>query len=136
MKPIASDGETPVRVVDSSGWIEHFADGPLAAGFTSFLSDPDRIVTPTLVLYEVYRWARRHGDDRKAMEIVGHLEHTRFVVVDASTAISAAELSVDHGLAAADALIYAAARLEGCELVTADTDFRGLPGIVLVEAEV
>ena len=82
MSPIASDAESPFRVVDSSGWIEHFADGPLAAGFTPFLSDPDKIVTPTLVLYEVYRWARRHGGDRKAMEIVGHLENTRFAGVD------------------------------------------------------
>ena len=136
MSPIASDAEPPFRVVDSSGWIQHFADGPLAAGFTPFLSDPDKIVTPTLVLYEVYRWARRRGGDRKAMEIVGHLEHTRFAGVDVSTAIVAAELSVDHGLAAADTLIYATARLERCELITADTDFRGLPGVTLIEADV
>jgi toxin FitB len=135
MRPIASDAASPARVVDSSGWIEHFADGPLAARFTPFLCDPDKIVTPSLVLYEVYRWARRHGGDREAMEIVGHLEHTRFAVVDVSTAIVAAELSIDHGLAAADALIYATARLEGLELVTADTDFRGLPGVTLIEAE-
>jgi predicted nucleic acid-binding protein len=136
MKPTASDAGPPVRVVDSSGWVEHFADGPLAGGFTPFLTDPDKIVTPTLVLYEVYRWARRHGGDREAMEIVGHLEHTRFAVADVSTAIAAAELSIDHGLAAADALIYAAARLEGLELVTADTDFRGLPGVTLIEADI
>jgi predicted nucleic acid-binding protein len=135
MRPTASDAGSSVRVVDSSAWIEHFADGPLAARFTPFLSDSDKIITPTLVLYEVYRWARRHGGDREAMEIAGHLEHTRFVVADVSTAIAAAELSSDHGLAAADALIYATARLEGCELVTADTDFRGLPGVTLIEAE-
>jgi len=31
-------------------------------------------------------------------------------------------------------MIYATARLRGCELVTADTDFRGLPGVTLLEA--
>jgi predicted nucleic acid-binding protein len=48
-------------------------------------------------------------------------------------AITAADLSVDHGLVAVDALIYATARLEGCELVTADPGSRGLPGVTLIE---
>ena len=61
------------------------------------------------------------------------MEYTRFIAVDTHMAITAADLSVDHGLVAVDALIYATARLEGCELVTADTDFRGLPGVTLIE---
>jgi predicted nucleic acid-binding protein len=135
MRPIVSDAGSPVRVVDSSAWIEHFADGPLAARLTPVPSDSDKIFTPTLVLYEVYRWARRHGGDREALEIAGHLEHTRFAISDVSTAIVAAGLSIEHGLAAADALVYATARLEGCELITADPDFRGLLDVTLIEAE-
>ena len=30
-------------------------------------------------------------------------------------------------------MIYATARLKRCELVTADADFRGLPGVTLLE---
>ena len=69
------------------------------------------------------------------MEVVGHLEYTRIVPADTTVAIVAVDMSIDHGLAAADAFIYATARLQGCELVTADTDFRGLPGVTLIEAE-
>jgi PIN domain. len=123
------------RVVDSSGWIEYLADGPLAAAFAPYLAPPEDILTPAAVLYEVYRWARREGGDAPAMEAVAQLEQTRFVPADHIVAIAAAELSVDRGLAAANAFIYATARLEGCELVTADTDFRGLPGVTLIEAD-
>jgi Predicted nucleic acid-binding protein, contains PIN domain len=123
------------RVVDSSGWIEYLADGPLAAAFAPYLAPPEDVLTPAAVLYEVYRWARREGGDAPAMEAVAQLEQTRLVPADHIVAITAADLSIDHGLAAADALIYATARLEGCELVTADTDFRGLPGVTLIEAD-
>ena len=44
-------------------------------------------------------------------------------------AIVAAEIGAERGLATAAAFIYATARLEGCELVTLDADFRGLPGV-------
>ncbi len=44
-------------------------------------------------------------------------------------------MSVDHGLVAADAMIYATARLQRCELVTADADFRGLTGVILLEEQ-
>jgi predicted nucleic acid-binding protein len=123
------------RIVDSSGWIEYLADGPLAAAFAPYLAPPEDVLTPAAVLYEVYRWARREGGDAPAMEAVAQLEQTRLVPADHIVAITAADLSIDHGLAAADALIYATARLEGCELVTADTDFRGLPGVTLIEAD-
>ena len=123
------------RVVDSSGWIEYLADGPLAAAFAPYLAPPEDVLTPAAVLYDVYRWARREGGDAPAMEAVAQLEQTRLVPADHIVAITAADLSIDHGMAAADALIYATARLEGCELVTADTDLRGLPGVTLIEAD-
>ena len=34
----------------------------------------------------------------------------------------------------AHAIIFATARPQSCELVTADADFRGLPGVALIEA--
>lgn len=92
------------------------------------------IITPVQVLFEVYRWALRSGGDAAAMEIVSHLEFTRFVPADATPAVIAVQLGDDHALAAADAMIYATARLHRCDLVTADADFRGLPGVVVLEA--
>jgi len=124
-----------VKVIDSSVWLELVTDGPLAVRCAEHLTDLAEVVTPTVVLFEVYRALRRQGRERAALRTVGEMEYTRFVAVGPHVAITAADLSIDHGLAAVDALVYAVARLEGCELITADVDFRGLPGVTLIEAE-
>jgi len=130
MRLTASEG---MRVLDSSVWIEHLSGGALAERCASYLTAEREVVTPIQVLYEVYRWTLRHVGERAAMEVVGHMECTRFVPADVTTAVVAVQLSADHGLAAADAMIYATARVKRCELVTADADFRGLPGVTLLE---
>lgn len=124
-----------MKVIDSSVWLELVTDGPLAARCAEHLADLAEVVTPTVVLFEVYRVLRRQGRERAALRTVGEMEYTRFVALGPHVAITAADLSIDHGLAAVDALVYAVARLEGCELITADVDFRGLPGVTLIEAE-
>ena len=124
-----------MKVIDSSVWLELVTDGPLAVRCSEHLADLAEVVTPTVVLLEVYRVLRRQGRERAALRTVGEMEYTRFVAVDTHVAITAADLSIDHGLAVVDALSYATARLEGCELVTADTDFRGLPGVTLIEVD-
>ena len=94
------------------------------------------IVTPVQVLFEVYRWAsaqrrrrRSHGDRHPpgvhALRPGGR-DDGRGRGVNSSD---------DHALAAADAMIYATARLHRCDLVTADADFRGLPGVILLEEQ-
>jgi len=88
-----------------------------------------------VVLYEVYRWARREGGDSPAMEAVGHIEHTRIVSADAAAAIVAAEVGAERGLPAIDAFVYGTARLEGCGLVTLNGHFRDLPGVTLLGAQ-
>lgn len=52
--------------------------------------------------------------------------------VDDSLALEAADLSLAHGLAMADSLVYATARRYGAQLVTVDTDFEGLPDAIVV----
>ena len=42
---------------------------------------------------------------------------------------TAADLSLEHGLAMADALILATAKLFRAELITSDRDFERVPGV-------
>ena len=50
-------------LIDSSGWIEFFIDGPKAGAFAPLLKDTTRVVTPTIVLYEVFKkLTRDHGE--------------------------------------------------------------------------
>lgn len=46
-------------VVDSSGWIEFVRDGPKADAYAAYLKNLDKVLTPTVVLYEVYKRLKR-----------------------------------------------------------------------------
>lgn len=41
-------------LIDSSGWIEFFADGALSKEYSIYIKEQNQIITPTLVVYEVY----------------------------------------------------------------------------------
>jgi predicted nucleic acid-binding protein len=121
-------------VIDSSGWVEYLTDGPLAGHYVRYLADLSKLVTPTTVLFETYRILMRRWSQDVAYLAVAEMGYTRVVSLDSATGIAAADFSLEYGLATADAFVYAAARLNGCELVTSDADFRGLPGVTLIEA--
>ena len=52
--------------------------------------------------------------------------------IDESLALEAADISLVHGLAMADSVVYATARRHGAKLVTADADFEKLPEAVVI----
>ena len=66
------------------------------------------------------------------MEAVSALCRATIAPVDEPLALEAADLSLTHGLAMADSLVYATARRFGAKLVTGDLDFDGLPDTVVV----
>ena len=115
-------------LVDSSGWIEFFTDGPLADDFAPYLVDLAEVVTPTIVIFEVFRVIRRQRSEEEAIEAVAQMQKTSVVDLDQFLALSAADVSVERGLAMADAIVYATARVQNIQLVTADSDFEGLSG--------
>jgi len=64
------------------------------------------------------------------MIAVAKLMATQLVELDESLALSAAEVSLEHGLAMADAIVYATALREDAELVTSDADLAGLENVI------
>ncbi len=42
-----------MNLVDSSGWLAYFADEPNAQHFAIPLSQPDKLIVPSVVVYEV-----------------------------------------------------------------------------------
>ena len=41
------------HVVDSSAWLEYFADGPNAEHFAPAIESPDTLLVPVVTLFEV-----------------------------------------------------------------------------------
>ena len=40
-----------MNVVDSSGWLDYFADGPNADFFAPSIEDPEHLIVPTISIY-------------------------------------------------------------------------------------
>ena len=66
-------------VIDSFGWIEYLSDGPLADKYEKYFSDLAKIITPTIVVYEVYKKIKIAGAEEKAMLIIGQIMKTKVI---------------------------------------------------------
>jgi predicted nucleic acid-binding protein len=119
-------------LLDSSAWIEYLTGGPLADRYTSYLTHRHSIVTPTIVLYEVYKKIKRDRGEETALALLAQLQVTEVVPLTESIAYLAADVSLRHGLAMADAIVYATAQDHQVEVITGDADLRELPGVVYV----
>ncbi len=120
-------------LVDSSGWIEFFTDGPLAGRYAPYITSKYQLITPTIVLYEVYKKIKRERGEETALLFTGRLSATKVVQLTASIALLAADLSLRHGLAMANAIVYATARDLEAEVVTGDAALKDLPGVVYID---
>jgi predicted nucleic acid-binding protein len=121
-----------MQLVDSSGWIEFFTGGPLADEYARHLKDLDLVVTPTIVLYEVYKKIKREKTEEEALSAVSLMNRTKVVALTESTALFAADLSLKHSLPMADAIVYATALEADCKVITGDAHFRELDRVVFV----
>lgn len=118
-----------MNVVDSSAWLEYFADGPNAKVFAAAIEATARLIVPVVSIYEVYRKVKQEVGEDKAIEAVAVMARGRVIAVDMSVALEAADVSLVEKLAMADSLILATARLHNATLWTQDAHFDGLAGV-------
>jgi predicted nucleic acid-binding protein len=119
-------------IVDSSGWIEYFIDGPNADRFAAAIEDTADLIVPTITLTEVYRWMLREATESEALAAAAVMKQGKVVPLDDQLSILAAEVSHRHKLPLADGIIYTTAKSHGAELITQDADMEGLPGVTYV----
>ena len=62
----------------------------------------------------------------------GQLSASHVVPLSESIAYLAADISLLHGLAMADAIVYATAWDQNAQVVTGDADLKDLPGVIYV----
>lgn len=118
-----------MNVVDSSGWLEYFADGPNAAFFAGAVEATDELIVPTINLYEVFKRVLQQRGENDALEAAALIMQGEVIPLDATLALSAAKLSADLRLPMADSVILATARAEGAVLWTQDAHFSSLEGV-------
>ena len=118
-----------MNVVDSSAWLEFFADGPNAGRFAEPLADAGQLLVPTITLFEVCKVVLRQRGETAALQAVALMRQGELLELSEEIALTAAKLSFDAGLPMADSIILASARSRHATLWTQDEHFRGMAGV-------
>ena len=118
-----------MNVVDSSAWLEYFADGPNAKHFARVIEKPDELLVPSITLLEVFKRISQQRDESTALQYMAVMQQSTVVELDAALAMHAAVLGLRHKLPLADSIVYATAQQAVALVWTQDTDFDGLPGV-------
>jgi len=121
---------SPLRVVDTSAWIEWLVASALGERLAKEIPDKALCIVPTLVQLELSKWVWRELGEGPADQVIAYTMKCQVVPLDTATALLAADLHRQHKLATADAIVYATALQRGAELLTCDAHFKDLPSVV------
>ncbi len=117
-----------MNLVDSSGWLEYFADGPNAKHFAKPIEAVAKLIVPTISLLEVFKRVLIQRGEDLALQAVALMQQGRVVELDTALSLQAAKLGVEMKLPLADSIILATAKAWNAVLWTQDSDFKDVEG--------
>ena len=118
-----------MNIVDSSGWLEFYADGANASFFATPLHNVDELMVPTISIYEVFKTVLRQRDESAGLQAVALMKQGQVIELTANISMVAAKLSLEYSIPMADSIILATGRLYQATIWTQDADFKGLDGV-------
>ncbi len=118
-----------MNVVDSSGWLEYFAEGRNADFFAPAIEDTEQLLVPVICVYEVFKRILHQQGLGAAETRIADLYKGKLIDLTAPLAISAAVLSDELKLPMADSFILAIARAHEATLWTQDEHFKDIEGV-------
>lgn len=121
-----------MNLVDSSGWIEYFIGGKQADTFSKPIEQAGKLIVPTVVVFEVFKFLARVADENNAWKAVSAMHAGQMIPLDVDISLQAAQLSLVLKLPMADSMILATARFYNAILWTQDTDFKDIEGVEFV----
>ena len=124
-----------MNLVDSSGWLEYFGDGPNADFFSVPIEDINSLIVPTLCISEVFKRIFQQRGENNALQAVAMMHQGKIIGLDASIALSAAKLGLDFKLPLADSIILATARANNALIWTQDSDFKDIDGVKYIPSK-
>ena len=121
-----------MNIVDSSGWLEYFADGPNARFFAAPINATSSLLVPTISLYEVFKRILQQRGEGPALQAIALMHQGRIVDLSPSLALDAARVSMREQIPMADSIMLATARAHAATLWSQDSDFAKLAGVKYV----
>jgi predicted nucleic acid-binding protein len=122
-----------MNVVDSSGWLEYFADGPNADFFAPAIENPSELIVPTISIYEVFKRVLQQRTESEALQAAATMQQGMVIDLGISLVLEAARLAHQIKLPMADSIMLASARMYDAVLWTQNGDFQGLEGVQYIE---
>ena len=123
-----------MNVVDSSGWLEYFADDSNADFFAPAVENTAELVVPSISIYEVFKRVLQQRDEEAALQVVALMAQGRVVELDQTLALGAAKISHDLKIPMADSIILATARAYNAVLWTQDVDLAGFANVRYIKS--
>ena len=123
-----------MNIVDSSGWLEYFAEGPNADFFAPAIENTEQLLVPVICVYEVFKRILQQQGLGAAETRIADLYKGELIDLTPSLAISAAVLSDKLKLPLADSFILAIVRAHTATLWTQDEHFMDIEGVKYIAA--
>ena len=118
-----------MNIVDSSAWLEYFADSVNANNFKKAIEDVNNLLVPSISMYEVYKCVYKQRGMDTATTAIGVMNQAQVVDLSTTISLTAATYSLNYKLPMADSIIYATAQLHDATVWTQDADFKNLPNV-------
>ncbi len=125
-----------MNVVDSSGWLEYFADGPNADFFAPAIEATSELLVPVISVYEVFKRVLQQRSESEALQAVAVMLRGHVREFDIPLALTAVRVSLEYRLPMADSIILATARVHDATLWTQDEHFEHIPGVRYIPKQI
>jgi predicted nucleic acid-binding protein len=124
-----------MNVIDSSGWLEYFADGPNASFFSNAIESTKELFVPTLSIYEVFKKILQQKNESDALQVIAIMQQGQIINLDAIIAVHAARISIDKQLPLADSIMLSTSILYNAIFWTQDAHFANIENIKYKKTE-
>jgi toxin FitB len=118
-----------MNLVDSSGWLEYFADGENASFFAPHIENTSELIVSVINIYEVFKRILQQRDEESALQAVALMQQARVCDVTAEIALNASLKSAELKLPMADSLLLCTAEYYKAQFWTQDADFKNIAGV-------
>jgi predicted nucleic acid-binding protein len=118
-----------MNIIDSTLWLEYFADTKAGNNVAEVIKDTGGLVVPTITIYEVFKKLLLETNEDEALFAIAHMKQGKVIVLDEELSLSAAKISKDHKIPMADSIIYATNLRFNCVLWTQDKHFKELRSV-------
>jgi toxin FitB len=124
-----------MNIVDSSLWLEYFADTEAGNVISEIIENTDELIIPTITIYEVFKKLLFERNEDDALFAIAHMRQGKIIELTDELSLFAAKLGKDHKLPLADSIIYATNVNFNCILWTQDKHFMGLESVNYFEKQ-